>query len=120
SKAGARLVVAKFAGGLWLAAPGHPAAALDRNGQYVPLGLGEATCATWSAARQQGQDIDLRAWLDGYLTAYNRFVYPGTDVAAGRDMADLLAWLDDTCGAQPDLPFSAAVDRLVIVLHHGQ
>ena len=44
---------------------------------------------------------DAEAWVLGYITAYNVYVFEGEDVAKGVDAAGLLAWIDRYCATNP-------------------
>jgi hypothetical protein len=56
------------------------------------------------------------SWVQGYLTAYNNFVFDGQDLASGIDSATVRRWLDDHCRNQPGDDLAGAANALVNAL----
>ena len=94
------------------------AKAADSKGVYNITGAGTKSCGYWTSERQKKGLVEkvLLGWGDGYLTAYNRYVHTGTDVAQGTDGPGMWAWIDNFCQANPTEAIAAAMDALMIHL----
>ena len=80
-------------------------------------GEGFASCAVWlrehtaRSGRQPVQD----SWVLGYVNAAAGMldIAGVDDVSASLRNADLVAWIDDFCGAHPEEPLIRAADELM-------
>ena len=62
---------------------GHGASAQ----QYTTLAYGGIKCADWTGVRSSkpAEAAVYEAWILGFISAYNAFIYKGPNVAAGTD-----------------------------------
>jgi len=70
------------------------------------FGAGVDSCGSYLNYRQipdeEAVTMTTLAWMEGYLTAYNKYVAKGGDVLAGKfDLGSLQDWLDNYCKAHP-------------------
>ena len=63
---------------------------------YVSLGYGGVSCATWSS-RKAIEGKAYEAWMLGFISSYNAYVFSGPNVVAGLELDDLRKWVDDYC-----------------------
>lgn len=92
--------------------------AADEGGQFAIKGVGLLTCQDSVAARVAESELDIRfrAWIDGYLTAVNRYE-PGTYDATPWGTPEIIATIvDNHCRDNPDERFVVAVQKLVATL----
>jgi hypothetical protein len=87
-------------------------------GAFHVLGAGVESCGSYLNYRQipdaEAVPMNTLAWLEGYLTAYNRYVAKGGDVLSGKvDVNSLQAWLDAYCKANPSDDIVTAAKTLV-------
>ncbi len=97
-----------------LAWPGALSAA-DDAGRFAIKGFGLQTCAEYLTQRS-AQSADYHrfgGWLDGYLTAANRYEPDTFDLASWQETPIMAAWLADYCEARPDEQFIRAVTALI-------
>src|SRR5262245_5524814 len=86
---------------------------------FLIRGAGRLSCGSWleiRAKRDNRMDvrfIQLREWIDGYLTAYNVHVHPNGNVSAPTDPEGMYAWLDNYCQQNPTVITMAAVEALI-------
>ncbi len=94
------------------------ARAADADGAYVSFGVGNSSCSGWATARKADdvRTVQYKEWLLGYLSAYNNWVHKGQNVAAGKDNAGLLAWIDTYCREHGADPLVQAVESLMLDL----
>lgn len=92
-----------------------PAVAADETGFYRTLGIGKRTCGAFVTALGDSPTEVARFsdWLDGYLSAYNRWVPGVSSIAGDVPMTRHLAWLETHCGRNPSAFFSKAAQNLV-------
>lgn len=92
--------------------------AADDNNQFAIKGIGLASCEIFLEARQAStpQYHQLGGWLNGYLTATNRYEANTYDLASWQSTAVLTSWLASFCERYPDAQFIQAVTSLVNVL----
>src|SRR3954453_8828372 len=59
--------------------------------QYTTLAYGGIKCADWSSGRSSkpAEAAVYEAWILGFISAYNAFIYKGPNVAAGPDFDTL-------------------------------
>lgn len=94
-----------------------PAAfAADGNGQFATKGVGALTCRQYVEARQSRPAMAsaFRNWLDGYLSAVNRYepqTYDSVPWGSGEVFAVIL---ESHCRGAPDETFVQASQRLVL------
>jgi len=92
------------------------AVAADAQGGYTALGQGTDSCTTWSNHRKAGDWSAPGAWLLGYLTAYNQFVWKGPDIADKNKAEEIYKWMDGYCTAHPLSDLTAAAGQLLVFL----
>lgn len=56
-------------------------------------------------------------WLDGYLTAYDKFIPDTFDIAPDKDLDSLDSWLENYCKQHPYNLFDRAVESLTFELY---
>ncbi len=83
--------------------------------QYTTLAYGGIKCAEWSNVRSsKPTDAAVyEAWILGFLSAYNAFVYKGPNVAAGADFDALRSMVDDHCKANPQDDLDSSAQALI-------
>ena len=109
---------------------------LDGGGRYAVLGVGATYCRTLSGhlesyrAMQRNrygystsdqirivQHYDaIRAWMDGYITAYNAFRSSRVNAASQMSEPARLQWLENYCQINPKNTVNDAMLRLIRVL----
>jgi hypothetical protein len=82
---------------------------------YVSLGYGGVSCATWNS-RKAIEGKAYEAWMLGFISSYNAYVFSGPNVVEGLDVDDLRKWVDDYCKEHGQENFDAVV-RLLIDEH---
>ena len=92
--------------------------AADENGQFAIKGMGLATCGRFLEARaaQSPEYFQFGGWINGYLSATNRYEQQTFDVAPWQSTGLLAAWLERFCENDPDVPFVRAVTMMVNAL----
>ena len=90
----------------------------DDDGIYIVKGAGSTTCNRYVSDGKSNEQMFLLgfSWVQGYLTAYNNFVFDGQDLASGIGSATVRRWLDDHCRNQPDDDLAGAANALVNAL----
>jgi len=83
--------------------------------QYTTLAYGGIKCAEWSNVRSsKPTDAAVyEAWILGFLSAYNAFVYKGPNVAAGADFNALRGMIDAHCKANPQDDLDSSAQALI-------
>ena len=96
----------------------HEAIGEDENGIYIVKGAGSTSCERYVSDVRSNEQMFLLgySWIQGYLTAYNNFVFSGRDVTAGVDSRTLRDWLDAHCKNHPDDDLAGAANALVNAL----
>jgi hypothetical protein len=79
---------------------------------YVSLGYGGVTCTTWNS-RKLIEGRAYEAWMLGFISSYNAYVFSGSNVVAGAEVDDLRKWVDNYCAQHPDENFDAVVRLLI-------
>jgi hypothetical protein len=79
---------------------------------YVSLGYGGVSCADWGS-RKPLEAKAYEAWMLGYITSYNAFVFRGPNVVAGTEVDDLRKWVDAYCKQNPQENFDTVVRLLI-------
>ena len=85
----------------------------DETGQYLIMGLGNASCESFMSEDELGQAYYL-SWLAGYMTAYN-YTQDETYSIMGKTKTvnQIQSWLRDYCTVNPDEKFEAAVRKMI-------
>jgi hypothetical protein len=101
---------------LFLFTSSNLAQAADEAGQYLIMGLGNASCESFTAEDELGQAYYL-SWLAGYMTAYN-YIQKETYSIMGetKTVNQIQSWLKDYCTINPDVKFEGAVRKMIINL----
>ena len=83
--------------------------------QYTTLAYGGIKCAEWSSVRSsKPTDAAVyEAWILGFLSAYNAFIYKGPNVAAGTDFDALRSMVDAHCKANPQDDLDSSAQALI-------
>ena len=79
---------------------------------YVSVGYGGIGCALWTD-RKPIEGRAYEAWLYGYISSYNAYVFRGPNVIEGLTEAQLRSWLDAFCKKSPDASLDSAVRSLI-------
>ena|SRR5436190_17926645 len=82
---------------------------------YVSLGYGGLLCSNWNE-RKPIEGKAYEAWMLGYISSYNAYVFKGPNVIAGSDVDDLRNWVSGYCKQHPNENFDSVV-RLIIDEH---
>lgn len=82
---------------------------------FVSLGYGGVPCTDWNS-RKAIEGKAYEAWMLGYISSYNAYVFKGPNVVEGSDIDELRTWVDDYCKHHPQENFDAVV-RLLIEEH---
>lgn len=83
-----------------LAASANVASAADR----MVYGAGMVTCAEWQQHRSTGNkvaNVQLQAWIDGFLTGYNVASEDVDFIAPKPEDIAYYAWVDNYCSQHP-------------------
>ena len=93
-----------------------PAAA--RAAEYTTLAYGGITCESWASVRasKPSDAAVYEAWILGFISAYNAFVFKGPNVAAGSDFDALRGMVDDFCKEHPKDDLDSAAQALIKTL----
>jgi hypothetical protein len=80
--------------------------AADRNGRFAPKGAGLVLCESFVAEHAKGSDAYLlfRGWIDGFVTAANRYETETFDLLASQTPATIAAAIDNHCSKNPQDP----------------
>jgi hypothetical protein len=99
---------------LLVLALGPPAGAADAHGLFMVKGAGTTQCRDFAeAARERGAElVSYAGWLEGYLSAMNRYEEGVYDLVSWHSTELLLASLARFCASNPDAGFHDAVNRL--------
>ena len=95
-----------------------PAHAADADGHFAIKGLGLQSCADYLAAReaQSPQYHQFGGWMNGYLSASNRYEDDTFDLVPWQSTGMLAAWLASVCEENRDAQFVRVVALLVNAL----
>ena len=73
--------------------------------------------ASWRPVHAQSPEyFQFGGWINGYLSATNRYEQQTFDVAPWQSTGLLAAWLERFCENDPDVPFVRAVTMMVNAL----
>ena len=89
--------------------------AADPQGYYTIQGVGQETCEVWLGERISDGPTAWyhQQWVLGYITAVNRWVHDGDNVALDVGTDKLFEWLDQYCHRNPRQNLSLATEALV-------
>ncbi|HWY61726.1 MAG TPA: hypothetical protein VNW15_07475 [Rhizomicrobium sp.] len=115
-----RFLKMSFISGPLMLLSGQTAAATG-DGRYLIWGGGQSSCGTWSEAKSTNAFLytSAKQWLEGYVSAYNRYSWQGKNVASETNGNGMFSWVDDYCAANPTKDISDAANALVIFLSSG-
>lgn len=90
------------------------AGAADANGTFNIAGFGHRTCQQYIDDQASSAELSIiyRAWLNGYLTAYNREVPATYDIVPDQSLNRLAGILTRYCQRNGTVPFWQAVFQL--------
>ena len=90
----------------------------DDDGIYIVKGAGSTSCERYVSDVESHEQMFLLgfSWIQGYLTAYNNFVFDGQDLASGVDSATIRKWLNNHCRNRPGDDLAGAANALVNTL----
>ena len=94
------------------------AGAADVNGQFATKGVGVLSCRQFVDDRSKDGEFRqrFRSWLDGYLTAVNRYE-PGTYDAAPWASGEVFATIVERhCRESPNESYAQAAQKLILSL----
>src|SRR5262249_12545403 len=88
------------------------------QGAYTCLAYGGIKCANWTSVRSSkpAEAAVYEAWILGFISAYNAFVFKGPNVAAGTDFDTLRGMVDSHCKANPQDDLDSSAQSLIKVL----
>jgi hypothetical protein len=86
--------------------------------QYTTLAYGGIKCADWTSVRSSkpAEAAVYEAWILGFVSAYNAFIYKGPNVAAGTDFDTLRGMVDSHCKAHPQDDLDSSAQALIKIL----
>ena len=75
----------------------------EMAGKYTVLGEGNTSCGSWLEQRKDSRAWkNEAAWMLGYLTAINRYVWRGgSNIMKDTDPEGIEKWMDLHCAANP-------------------
>ncbi len=103
------------------AAVGSQSPPASERKSLVMYGVGQSSCGTWLEARSaeradnmaDTRSLQLKSYLDGYLTAYNAYRSPTGDGLKGLDRPGQLGFLDKFCSENPTALFLNGITALI-------
>lgn len=95
-----------------------PAHAADAEGTFMAKGAGTSQCTDFVAAfKERGPEfISYGGWIEGYLSAMNRYEDGIYDLVAWQSTELLMAALVGFCRENPETGFHDALNRLAATL----
>lgn len=90
------------------------ALAADAGGYFTVKGAGATSCRAYSeAVRERGQAfVSFGGWIEGYLSAMNRYEEGVYDIAGWRGTEALMASIARFCAENPSVGFHDVMVRL--------
>ena len=79
---------------------------------YVSLAYGGTSCSIWNS-RKPIEGKVYEAWMLGYISSYNAYVFNGPNVFEGSGAEDLRTWVDGYCKEHLDDSLDAVVRALI-------
>ena len=97
------------------------AIAADGQGRFVIKGAGITPCAEFveSAAKRDAKFVSYAGWIEGYLSAVNRYEDETYDIVAWQGTELLMAAMARYCGQNPDVSFHDATIRMATQLRRS-
>ena len=86
-------------------------------------GAGAGSCGEWVEDRKNNNWHSQLHWVQGYISAYNVYVYHGkhpNGVFGNADHKALAVWLDNYCGNNPLSSPSSGMPELISELNRRQ
>lgn len=71
--------------------------AADAEQNYAIWGEGSASCHAYGKARLAENDKPFKAFIRGYLTAYNTLANDTYNITGGMKLPEIMQWLDNYC-----------------------
>lgn len=114
----ARVLILLFVLALWA----EEARAIDSHGKYGVYGSGNVRCNQWLRSRELKDSTSYRdaAWVEGYVTAYNRWVFKGRAVHPEKEPEAMMAMMDKFCTANPLDTIAGAAESMILELLRRQ
>lgn len=111
------LVVGSMLGALAMLATSRGHAA-DEAHYKVLGGPGLATCAQALELAGTGnlQEEQIKSWVAGFVSGYNRYADPTGDLLGRRDPQELIDWATSYCRAHPTTTIAQLSDAMVQAL----
>ena len=96
------------------------AIAADANGEFALKGAGFLTCKAYAEERARRSDVYymIGGWLDGFISAHNKYAHDTYDVTSFESAELLLRVIDGHCKANPDDRLYSVINSLVTQLGH--
>lgn len=89
------------------------AGAIDAQGNYVVWGVGQASCHQFDKAYAANDVVAFKAYLAGYLTAYNALVKDVYQATASNDIKVNLAAVQAHCAKNPMDSYERGIQALL-------
>lgn len=117
------LIAAAALASIISAYPARPAHALDEHDSYRPFGAGPLTCGSFARALDGLDPSDkdspkvtftnYKRFVNGWLTAADRFIPGLNDATGGRDADWFTGVLVNHCRANPSLTIADALEQII-------
>jgi len=106
------------AGCLVLVTHALPVRAEDPNGRFAVKGAGTLPCKVLTAEREKKSNgyFLIGGWLEGYLSAHNRYVDDTFDITSFESTELLLAVIGDHCAKHPEDRLYPVVNAMIAKL----
>lgn len=98
---------------LFISTPTLYSHAADTKGNYAIWGEGSLSCHQFSKSRKAKDDALLKAYLRGYLTAYNTLTTDTYRITGKMNLPQVLTWLDEYCDKKAIDSFDRAIQMLL-------
>jgi hypothetical protein len=104
---------------LTLAVAISTAQAPEQEGKFI-IGPHDFSCSKWTnTPKNTAQHDVLGSWLLGYLSGTN-VENAGVDFLRGRELDELMAWIDNYCQRNPAHGITQAINELIKELQSGR
>lgn len=110
----------KYVAAVWcLLLASSPAFASDKNGQFALKGAGFLPCQVYVHEREKQSNVYymIGGWLEGYLSAHNRYAENTYDVTSFETLELLLSVIQNHCQSNPNDRLYTIVNSMVQQLH---
>jgi Putative peptidoglycan binding domain len=93
--------------------------AADDRGSFAMKGAGFLTCKKFVAEREKKSNIYymIGGWLDGYITAYNKYVDDTYDITSFESLELLLRLMQNHCQSNPNDRLYPVINSIVETLN---